>query len=263
LRRHYVEFGAEACTECTSRYLRDRGWRGLVMDGSHADASINLHKEAITADSIVALFRKHTVPQAFDHLTVDLDLNTWWVLHAVLQGGYRPRSITVEYNRNLPPGDAVVTDYSPAQWWGGDCWFGASIYAYELLVASFGYHLIAQDAEGVNLYAVHNGETGSAGPALAFAEVIAGVPAWSSPCLALHAPCPNRRWAVIPEGLSLWQPREEWYGALSFVTLDQDSALREDGKEVQVFTAFDIAGKGTDRAPGAEGTRLVSGCGLP
>jgi hypothetical protein len=233
------------------------------MDGAHADASINLHKEAITADNIVELFQKYTVPQAFDHLTVDLDLSTWWVLHAVLHGGYQPRSITVEYNRNLPPGDAIVPDYSPAQSWGGDCWFGASIYAYELMVASFGYHLIAQDAEGVNLYAVHNGETGSRGPALAFAEVAAGVPAWGSPCGALHTPCPNRRWAVIPEGLDLSRRRDTWYGMLSIVTLDQETAVRKDGKEVQVFKAFDVAGNGTDRAPGAVGTRLVSGCGLP
>ena len=78
--RLYVEMGAEACAECTSRFLRDRGWRGLVLDGNHANPSINLRQELMDADNIGPLLQKYEAPHAFDHLTIDVDLNTWWVL---------------------------------------------------------------------------------------------------------------------------------------------------------------------------------------
>jgi len=93
------------------------------MDGFHDNPSINLHKEYMRADNIVELFQKYEVP--FPHLdqltgtckanqamwlyqnlhshhrpfAVDIDMNTPWVLRAILAGGYRPRSVTVEYNR--------------------------------------------------------------------------------------------------------------------------------------------------------------------
>jgi len=54
-----------------------------MMDGSHNNQSINLQKEYITSSNIVSLFQKHGVPQHFDFMTVDLDLNTFWVLQVV------------------------------------------------------------------------------------------------------------------------------------------------------------------------------------
>jgi len=72
------------------------------MDGSHQDPSINLHKEYMRSDNIAALFTKHGVPRpAFDLLSVDIDLNTFWVLRAILAAGYRPRAVVAEYNRWL------------------------------------------------------------------------------------------------------------------------------------------------------------------
>ena len=88
-RRLYVELGAQDCQQCTSRFLRDRGWRGLVLDGEHADASINLQKERLDADMIGPLLQKYSVPEAFDHMTIDLDLNTWWILQGAAGAGRR------------------------------------------------------------------------------------------------------------------------------------------------------------------------------
>jgi hypothetical protein len=50
------------------------------MDGSHDDPAINLHREFITSERIAELFSKYMVPQRFDLLTVDIDLNTFFVL---------------------------------------------------------------------------------------------------------------------------------------------------------------------------------------
>lgn len=50
--------GTEACTECTTRALREQGWSGLLMDGFHENKSINLHKEYMRSDNILQLFKK-------------------------------------------------------------------------------------------------------------------------------------------------------------------------------------------------------------
>ena len=54
------------------------------MDGSHSNASIGLHKEWMNSSNIVDLLLKHGVPMAYDHVTVDVDLNTFWVLRVSL-----------------------------------------------------------------------------------------------------------------------------------------------------------------------------------
>jgi hypothetical protein len=52
------------------------------------------------SENIVDLFKKYNVSHpVFDHLTADIDLNTFWVLRAILDAGYRPRSVAIEYNR--------------------------------------------------------------------------------------------------------------------------------------------------------------------
>ena len=50
------------------------------MDGGHSNPTTGLYKEYMTSENIVNLFQKYDVPKAFDHMTVDIDLNTFWVL---------------------------------------------------------------------------------------------------------------------------------------------------------------------------------------
>jgi hypothetical protein len=81
------------------------------MDGGHRTAAINLQKQWFTAENIAELFLKHHVTQEFDHLTIDIDFNTGHVLKALLQGGYKPRHITFEFNGNLAPYDPITSTY--------------------------------------------------------------------------------------------------------------------------------------------------------
>lgn len=53
-----------------------------MMDGSHSNPAINLHTEWMLSSNIVSLFRKYKVSTAFDHMTIDIDLNSFWVLQA-------------------------------------------------------------------------------------------------------------------------------------------------------------------------------------
>ena len=100
----FVEFGVEDGTrECNTIQLRQRhGWTGLLLDGSHHNATINLHQAFITAENINSLFDQHEVPTDLDLLSVDIDFNDYWVLRSILQRGkHRPRVIVVEVNSHL------------------------------------------------------------------------------------------------------------------------------------------------------------------
>ena len=110
--RYYVEFGVEDGMECTTRNLRENfGWSGLLMDGSNQNDAINLQQEFFMAENVADHFAKYSVPRHFDHLTLDIDQNTFWVLHSILLAGFRPRSMVVEINRNFHPMDLFVVPY--------------------------------------------------------------------------------------------------------------------------------------------------------
>ena len=111
----YVEFGTEDAKECNTRYLRyyifiplnplfiakelsreEKGWNvkeSLLMDGSYEDPKINLRRAMFWPDNILELFTRFGVRKEFDLLSVDMDSYDWWMVEAILEGGYRPRVI--------------------------------------------------------------------------------------------------------------------------------------------------------------------------
>lgn len=200
--------------ECSTRNLRENeGWTGLLMDGGNENPLINLHQEFFTAENIVGLFAQYSVPRHFDHLTVDIDQNTFWVLHSVLLAGYRPRSLVVEINRNFHPLDSFVVPYNSTRMWDSTNAFGASVGAYAKLLSDFGYQIIAVDQDQINLYAVDSAEIG-AEPVLTMAEVVTGVRGVDL-CSSLHT-CTGlpTLYLQVPDDVSLARPRQEWYTSL-------------------------------------------------
>lgn len=173
---YYVEFGVQSGVECSTRLLREqRGWSGLLMDGGFENSAINLKREMIFSHNIVELFQKHNVPMVFDHLTVDIDLNTFHVAQAILSAGYRPKTLIIEMNRNFHPLDQSYTTINlPNSMWlnydmaqggdYGDCYFGASSRAVSRMAEHFGYLPVAFDEQAVNLFFVHSSEVGGIHP---------------------------------------------------------------------------------------------------
>lgn len=155
--RYYVEFGAQDCAECNSRYLRSRGWNGLVMDGDHENPLINLRREMITVSNIVDLFKKYKVPRKFDVLSVDVDGMDFYVLRKILCNQFSPSLIVVEYNAHIPSnsGAWITPLTSPPSRCIGSC-NGMSIQAVRLLASAFNYTLVYAMSNGVNAILVRN-----------------------------------------------------------------------------------------------------------
>lgn len=71
---YFVEFGVEDGMQCNTRFLRENlRWKGLMMDGSHQNDGINLHREIITPQNINQLLEKYNTPNVFDLLSIDVE----------------------------------------------------------------------------------------------------------------------------------------------------------------------------------------------
>jgi len=142
-----VDFGANGLNQgmSNSKYLLDKGWKGLLMDGDNSGNEM-IKKEFITAENICELFAKYEVPFIFDFLSIDLDGNDLWILKKILDGGYFPRVIYNEFNGTLPANESLTIKYNPTHTWGNDNYFGASFMAFKRVLESYGYTLVYQIA---------------------------------------------------------------------------------------------------------------------
>ncbi len=127
--KRFAEFGAESGQEVSTRWLREghgfKGRRvrigkprhalisclpcshacmrgheracvpmhaGVLLDGGPENPAINLRHQFILAKDISDVLKASDVPYPSpDHMTIDLDQNTWHVAQAVMKGGWRPR----------------------------------------------------------------------------------------------------------------------------------------------------------------------------
>ena len=116
-------------------------WSGLLMDGGHTNASINLHREIITSANVVELFDKHAVPYEPDYVSIDIDSADLWVLRAVLASAYRPRVLTVEFNCVYGALPIAGTHPDANMPWKGDSVHGCSLAAINMVAQEFGWTL--------------------------------------------------------------------------------------------------------------------------
>ena len=139
--KYFVEFGTQDGTQCNTRRLREAcGWSGLLMDGGHDNAAINLHREFITQGNILSLLAKYGVPKTFDLLSVDIDGNDFHVLKRILTV-HVPRVIVVETNFQVLR--SVTIKYHPKHRWDGTCYGSASVAAFEKMLGPLGYSRVA------------------------------------------------------------------------------------------------------------------------
>ena len=76
--RQYVEIGFNENEQCvgsgsnTCQLWLD-GWTGLLLDGAHANRSINLRTELLDSSNVARVLRKYAVPTSVDFLSIDVD----------------------------------------------------------------------------------------------------------------------------------------------------------------------------------------------
>ena len=150
--KFFVEIGVEESLECNTRWLQEKGWDGIMIDGS-ANSSL-IKKEFVTAENINDILKKYSVPNSFDLLSLDVDYNTYWIWKAV--NNFHPRVIAIEYNATIPVNESLAVKYDPLGKWDGTNYFGASLLALKKLGDKKGYTLVGCDNMGVNAFFIKN-----------------------------------------------------------------------------------------------------------
>jgi hypothetical protein len=185
--RSFIEFGVENFQEANTRFLlQNRGWRGLIIDGSSANMDY-VRREAlhwmfdlvavnsfVTAENINDLIKQNGFAGELGILSVDIDGNDYWVLKAI--DCVRPAILIAEYNSVLGDRHAITVPYEPAferlKAHHSGQYFGASIKAMIALASEKGYEFVGTNSNGVNAFFIRKD---LAGPVLAS---IASVKAW-------------------------------------------------------------------------------------
>ena len=171
IERSFVEFGVENFGEANTRFLlRNRGWRGLVMDGTAANMA-HVRSQAlhwmhdlvavdafVTAENINELITTNGFAGELGILSVDIDGNDYWVYKAI--DCVNPAIVILEFNGVLGDRHAISTPYDPAferlKAHHSGQYFGASITAMVSLAKEKGYTFVGTNSNGVNAFFVRD-----------------------------------------------------------------------------------------------------------
>lgn len=174
--RSFIEFGVENFGEANTRFLiENRGWRGLIMDGSERYMS-ELRREAlywrhdltavnafVTVENINKLIKDNGFSGELGILSVDIDGNDYWVLEAI--ECVNPAIVICEVNGVFGDLQPFTIPYRPdfqridAHYSGQ--YFGCSLAALKMLCSRKGYTFIGTNTNGVNAFFVRNDLAGS------------------------------------------------------------------------------------------------------
>ncbi|WP_395454142.1 hypothetical protein ACHMW5_08040 (plasmid) [Azospirillum melinis] len=172
----FVEFGVENYQEANTRFLlRNRNWKGLVIDGSpsniesvqadtlHWMHDLTARAAFITRENINDLIGNAGFRGDIGLLSVDIDGNDYWVLDAIEV--VRADILVCEYNSVLGDRHPIAVPYDPTfqrhKAHYSHVYYGTSIAALKLLAERKGYTLIGSDSAGHNAFFVRDDLAGS------------------------------------------------------------------------------------------------------
>lgn len=166
--KKFVEIGVGDGLQNNTALLLSQGWSGAWVEAdpgnleairanfkNHlARKSLALIPAFVNSGNIVGLLTGAGVTPEPDFLSLDIDLNTYYVWEALLPK-VRARVFAIEYNGHIPPGVDWKVDYEPESVWDQSShWWGASLTAYTNLAERHGYQLVGCDINGVNAFFV-------------------------------------------------------------------------------------------------------------
>lgn len=163
----FVEFGIGDGLENNTHALLLDGWRGQWIEGSGPSVHqvktkyldliqsgrLHISHAFITGDNIDSLIGEHLAGE-IDLLSIDIDGIDFQVLNQI--ACISPRVIVAEYNARKGPSIDWVMAYNPQHTWDHTDYFGASLKAFEKLLANRGYRLVGCSISGVNAFFVRN-----------------------------------------------------------------------------------------------------------
>ncbi len=152
----------------TIKFILDNNFKGVLFELSPENfaklafvysnrESVNLVRVKVTPTNIVGLFSSLQVPKEFTLLNLDIDSYDLDVLNTVLDGGFRPKVISLEINEVFPPNIEFEVKYFEDHMYNGDKFYGCSAASAHKALAKRGYTLV--EIHGNNAFFVYNSYT--------------------------------------------------------------------------------------------------------
>lgn len=164
----FVEIGVGDGLQNNTALLLSQQWKGwwYEADDQHLAAikkyfaqrleksTLKVVQAFVDAENINGLLSAQGVPADLDLVSLDIDLNTYYVWRSMLPT-IKPRVYVIEYNGYFPSQVDWKVDYDPQGVWDQSSqYWGASLKAYERLGHEHGYQLVGCDLTGVNAFFV-------------------------------------------------------------------------------------------------------------
>jgi hypothetical protein len=161
--RYFIEIGASNGIDNNTAWLaHGRRFSGLMIDGNMENIKTG-EQVATVATNILCMFVNqenisklkelalHRNPDVF---SLDIDGTDYYIVKAILEGGFKPKIFIVEYNSAFGPAESKTVAYTPdfimANMHPTQLYYGVSVCGWKTLFAKHGYQFVTVDANGVN-----------------------------------------------------------------------------------------------------------------
>jgi hypothetical protein len=166
--RFFFEIGsADGLENCTAWLAHARGYGGVMVEGDPVllercrkslDGRIwNVHAVNLMVDAEnISSLMKLCPHRDLDVFVLDIDSIDYYVMKRVLELGFRPKLIVVEYNSSFGPDRAVTVPYKQgfSRWEAHPTglFYGVSIAAWRSLLGQHRYSFVTVETSGINAF---------------------------------------------------------------------------------------------------------------
>ena len=162
----FIEIGV-AGTENNTIILLMLGWKGIWIDSQKIDVNLNENsrlkfiKEFIDKDNCIktlegGLQKLNLKNKDINVISIDIDGNDFFIAETLLNNGYKPDCLIVEYNAKFPPPILYNMPYDKNYVWKGHDDQGNSIQHWVNFFEKFGYKLVCCNITGANAFFINN-----------------------------------------------------------------------------------------------------------
>lgn len=168
--RYFIEIGVEDGIECNTAWLVvAEKYSGIMIDGNaklakrandfvfRYNIGAECHHLFMKKDNVERLksLALHSDPDVF---SLDVDGNDFYLAQAILNSGFRPKIVAVEYNSAYGPHRSMTIEYDEefvmAKAHPSQLYYGVSIAGWRTFFAKNGYRFVTVERRGVNAFFV-------------------------------------------------------------------------------------------------------------
>lgn len=168
---YFIEIGASDGLENNTAWLATCSkFNGIMIEGNaqkleiakslyhgHGVEYLNLF---VTKENVGSL-KEHALHTDLDFFTIDIDGMDYYLMSTIIDAGFTPKIVCVEYNSAFGPDRSVTIPYSAnfvhdTSSQNGYVYYGVSLKGWKTYFARIGYRFITVDLNGVNAFFVRN-----------------------------------------------------------------------------------------------------------